>query len=356
MPSEDAAMRRSSAVRDLHPAYFAMVMATGIVSVAAELRGFAIVAKILLWLNVVFFIVLWALTFWRVISFRQQFVADLWDHNRSVGFFTTVAATCVLGNQFILVVSWPSIAIGLWVVGIFLWALVTYSILTILTIKPNKPTLADGIHGGWLVAVVAAQSVAALGGLVSPHLAAMRDVGLYFALIVWLGGGMLYIWIIALIFYRYTFFPLDPRQLAPPYWINMGAMAISTLAGTIFAQNATASTLLAQLHPFIVGLTLLFWATATWWIPLLVILGVWRHVVRQVSLTYDVVYWSAVFPLGMYTACTHRLVLISGQSFLDVIPRYFVLISLASWVLAFMGLLWGLAPYARACLTQRSLR
>ena len=137
---------------------------------------------------------------------------------------------------------------------------------------------------------------------------------------------MLYIWIIALIFYRYTFFPLDPRQLAPPYWINMGAMAISTLAGTIFAQNATESPLLTQLHPFVVGLTLLFWATATWWIPLLVALGVWRHIIRQVSLTYDVVYWSAVFPLGMYTACTHRLVQVSHQSFLDVITQYFILI------------------------------
>jgi tellurite resistance protein TehA-like permease len=348
MASHDASKRRSTAVRDLHPAYFAMVMATGIVSIAAELRGLAAIAQILLWLNVFFYFVLWALMVWRVVSFRRQFVADLLDHNRSVGFFTIVAATCVLGNQFVVVISRPAIATALWVLGILLWAVVTYSILTILTIKPNKPTLADGIHGGWLVAVVAAQSVAALGGLLLPHLTSTRDVALFFALIMWLGGGMLYVWIIALIFYRYTFFPLDPRQLAPPYWINMGAMAISTLAGTIFAQNASESPLLTQLKPFIVGLTLLFWATATWWIPLLVVLGIWRHLVRHVSLTYDVVYWSAVFPLGMYTACTHRLVQVSGQPFLDVIPQYFILISLAAWVLAFLGLLWQLLPHARA--------
>jgi len=346
MMPDDTSARQYSVVRDLHPAYFAMVMATGIVSIAAQLRGFEFVAQVLLWLNVLFFICLWVLTLRRVISFRRQFLADLWDHNRSVGFFTAVAATCVLGNEFVVVISWPSVAISLWILGIILWALITYSILTILTVKPNKPTLADGIHGGWLVAVVAAQSVAALGGLVSPYLSTTRDVALYFALIVCLGGGMLYIWIIALIFYRYTFFPLDPRQLAPPYWINMGAMAISTLAGTIFAQNATESPLLAQLHPFIVGLTLLFWATATWWIPLLLILGVWRHLVRQVSLTYDVVYWSAVFPLGMYTACTHRLVQVSGQSFLDIIPQYFIFISLAAWVLAFVGLLSRLVPHS----------
>jgi tellurite resistance protein TehA-like permease len=346
MSPSDAPNRLSSTVRDLHPAYFAMVMATGIVSVAAQLRGFPVVAQILLWLNVFFYVVLWLLILWRAVSFRQQFLADLCDHNRSVGFFTIVAATCVLGNQFVVVNSRPSIAIALWILGIILWAVVTYSILTILTVKPIKPTLADGIHGGWLVAVVAAQSVAALGGLLSPHLSSTRDVALFFALVMWLGGGMLYIWIIALIFYRYTFFPLDPRQLAPPYWINMGAMAISTLAGTIFAQNTTESPLLTQLHPFVVGLTLLFWATATWWIPLLVVLGVWRHIIRQVSLTYDVVYWSAVFPLGMYTVCTHRLVQVSGQPFLDVIPHYFIFISMAAWVLAFLGLIWRLFPHA----------
>ena len=44
---------------------------------------------------------------------------------------------------------------------------------------------------------------------------------------------MLYIWIISLIFYRYTFFTMHPSDLAPPYWINMGAVAISTLAGSL---------------------------------------------------------------------------------------------------------------------------
>ena len=44
---------------------------------------------------------------------------------------------------------------------------------------------------------------------------------------------MLYIWIISLIFYRYTFFAMEPSDLAPPYWINMGAVAISTLAGAL---------------------------------------------------------------------------------------------------------------------------
>ncbi len=348
MPTNQELETSRPLAADLHPAYFAMVMATGIVSVAAQMRGWPAVARTMLGLNVVFYAVLWVLTIVRTLRYPDRLLADLMDHTRSVGFFTMVAATCVLGNQFVVVFPRPKAALALWIFGIVLWAIITYAVLTVLTVKAQKPSLADGINGGWLVAVVAAQSVASLGGLIAPQLGSSREVALYFALIMWLGGGMLYIWIISLIFYRYTFFVLDPRQLAPPYWINMGAMAISTLAGTILAQNVTNSPLLTELRPFTIGLTLMFWATATWWIPLLVLLGVWRHLICRVPIHYDAVYWSAVFPLGMYTACTHRLTNVVGEPFLDVIPRYFLFIALGAWAVTMLGLVERLLLWLRS--------
>lgn len=261
------------------------------------------------------------------------------DHRRGVGFFSAVAGTCVLGSQSILISGNYRAGTLLWGVGIALWIASTYTIFTILIIKENKPSLAEGITGSWLLTVVAARSIAVLSALLASHWEQPQRLEANFlALSMWLWGGMLYIWMISLIFYRHVFFTFSPDDLEPPYWINMGAMAISTLGGATLIANARGAWFLRSLLPFLEGFTIFFWATGTWWIPMLVILFIWRHGYKRFPLTYDPLYWGAVFPLGMYTVCTFAITQEMGLTFLAFIPKAFVYLALGAWLLAFAGL------------------
>ena len=323
----------------LSPAYFGLVMATGIVSLAAHLLAMALVPRVLFVLNVAFYVALWILNVIRVARYRGALLADFVDHLRGPGFFTWVAATGVLGAQFAVLEANYRVAWLLWGVAVLLWIGFTYAIFAAFTVKDEKPTLERGISGAWLLAVVATQSIAVLSALLAMReLAAFKRELNFLALCMWLWGGMLYIWMMSLIFYRYTFFRLAPSDLTPPYWINMGAMAISTLAGSLLLANVGDAPLLLQLQPFIMGFTIFYWATGTWWIPMLLVLGAWRYAYKRHPLRYDPLYWGAVFPLGMYAAATHEMAMVMRLPFLEPVAALFVYIALAAWAVVFAGL------------------
>ena len=93
----------ASAAETLFPGYFALVMATAAVSIASHLLGYAIVARLLVGLNWIFYLSLWGLTLVRLARFPARLLDDLFDHQRAPGFFTLVAGTCVLATQTALV-------------------------------------------------------------------------------------------------------------------------------------------------------------------------------------------------------------------------------------------------------------
>lgn len=331
-------------IANLFPGYFALVMATGIVSIAAHLLEIKPLAWALLFINIIAYTVLCLLLLIRLIRFFPRVRADIADHARGPGFFTAAAGTCVLGSQLIIVAEQFQAAMFLWFVGLFLWTLTMYSFFTFVTIQENKPTLEKGLSGTWLIAAVATQSISVLGTLLSKHLVGYSEPLLFFTLCMFLVGCMLYLLLITLIFYRFTFKEFTVAELSPPYWINMGAVAITTLAGARLIIAAPEWRFFAEILPFLKGFTLFFWAWGTWWIPLLIILGFWRHIYQRFPLRYNPQYWGMVFPLGMYTVCTFQLSKAIEFEPLMIVPRVFVYIAILAWLAAFAGMIYGFLP------------
>lgn len=331
----------------LFPGYFALVMATGVVSIACHFMGLRPVALALIGLNWVAWPVLWVLTIVRALRFRAELLRDISDHQRAPGFFTIVAGTCVLGTQNVVVIGATGVGTVLWWLGLILWFVIMYTFFTAVTVRARKPTLKRGINGAWLIAAVSTQSVVVLRGVIDVN-APPPDAVQFQVIAMFLIGCMLYLAIIPLIFYRLTFVPMSREDFSPPYWINMGAVAITALAGSVLILRGETWPLLGPLLPFLKGFTFFFWAVASWWIPFLFLLMLWRYVWMRDRFTYEPAVWGMVFPLGMYTTSTFQFDRAMDYGFLDPIPHVLVFVALAAWILAIVGLVRRILGALRA--------
>lgn len=326
-------------IKTFHPAYFAMVMATGIISIASNLLGFTVIAIGLFYLNIFTYAIILTLQVTRLCMYWDLLLNDISNSKMSLVFFTTVASTNVLGAQFISIANCPKIAMGLWFFGIFLWTIVSLSTFSILFIRCEEK-LETAIHGGWLIATVGTQSVAVLGAMLAPKFVGYSSIVMFSSLAWWMIGSFLYIILITILFHRLVFFKMPPDALVPPYWINMGALAITTMAGTLLCINfPQLGGAFLDLLTFTKGFTLFFWSFGTWWLPLLIILAIWKYGFHKVRFEYCPLYWSMVFPLGMYTACTIKLSQAIQMPFLINISKCFIYIAFATWSFIFVSMI-----------------
>lgn len=322
-------------------ANFAMVMSTGIVSVALHLLGIQSGAWLLFIINIGMFALLCVLYPLRLFIYPKEFADDFMNHGKGPGFLTIVAGTCILGNQYALLAGEISFATMLFWGGVACWIVILWGVFYFIFSRNPKPPIEGGINGAWLVATVSTQAIVILGSILLDKSSWDQGIALFTLTTLFLLGLMLYIIVITMIFYRFAYKDLHAEQLSPTYWINTGAVAITTLAGSELIVHAGHSAFLMDFMPFIKGATLLAWATASWWLPMLLLLGFWRHFRQGFPFTYTAEYWGMVFPMGMYTACTIMLSKALGLPFLMEIPRYFIFVACIAWIATFLGMIWA---------------
>jgi tellurite resistance protein TehA-like permease len=331
----DGLMQRvRSAVRGLSPGYFALVMATGVVSIGLKLEHRAALSRLLLDVGAIAFVVLVVLTCWRFVSFRPELVEDFTHPLRGFGFYSFVAGANVLAARLVLA-GQTLIPVVLLVVASAAWLLRGYAVPWTTHLGRGEHPIVAAANGTWFMWAVAGQSIAVVAASLQPH---WPHAGLgLIAVAAWCLGVFLYAVDGVFVAMRLLAFDFRASDLTPPYWIAMGAAAITVLAGskTLEIQHAPA---VDALHGLIAGSSLMFWVIATWLVPALFAMGWWRHVTHRIPLTYDANLWCIVFPLGMYAVASSNL----GQA--DRIPvighvgAAWIWVALAAWLLASVGM------------------
>jgi tellurite resistance protein TehA-like permease len=329
--TQTARGRVGAVVQSLSPGYFPFVMATSIISTGTFLLGPSWLSRTLLVIASAAFAVLIVAQVIELVFFRTTVAAGFRDPARVFGFFAIAAAMDVLGVR-LAAAGHPLVTAILAAVAAALWLVMSYGVTVSLLVARTHDSVLGDVNGTWLLWVVATVSLSLAASTLVPVWPSQSALLVPAAAGLWSLGLLLYLLRVSLILSRLLTVPMTPQTFTPPYWILMGATAIIVLAGAhILALPGTLPAVKA-VSGFVEGFSFTLWAFGTWWIPLLVILGYWRHARQHWPLTYEPALWSVVFPLGMYSVATLSFGKIAHLTFMEPLSRFMLWVAVAAWV------------------------
>ena len=312
-------------------------MATGIVSIALDLTHHQAVSRVLFALAGTAYLTLLVLTGWRLAAHRDTLLADFRNTRRAFGFFTFVAGTNVLGARA-AIEGWYLLTAILMTVAGLVWVVFGYVIPWSAVLGHQERPVVAAAHGTWFIWVVASQSVALAAAGLEPVYPHARQGLAVVAVLTWSVGVFLYAASAVFVSLRLMLYPLEPRDIDPPYWVAMGSVAITVVAGARIVEMDTAP-MADAVRELVAGLSVVFWCFATWLIPVLVAMGWWRHRRHRIPLTYEATLWSIIFPLGMYSVASLTLGEADHLPIVAWIGATWLWVALAAWVVTFVAML-----------------
>lgn len=332
-------------MRELPPGYFAVVMATGIISLGLELEGFHAASLVLLVIAAVSYVVLLFLTGWRAARYPRELVADLAAPRNGFANFTFVAGTNVLGARLAAagVAVVPEVLL---VVSFLAWLVLGYVIPGLVVGRNQGDDILAGLNGTWFIWSVASQSVAVLAASLEPTAGDLGNGLSIIAVLSWGIGVILYAVIGCALIIRVLTRGIPVEEMGPHYWVTMGAGAITVLAGSRIVEMSDTAMVSVMRAP-VAAAAVVFWAFATWLVPALVGIGFWRHFIHRVPLRYEAAMWSMVFPLGMYAVAGIYLGRADNLPIVGWIGGRFLWLALAVWAVVLVSMLVSFLRAAR---------
>ncbi len=333
-------------VRSLYPGYFALVMATGIVSTGVHEIRLPELSAVLLILGIACFGVLVIGLAWRAARFSRELAADLSAPDRAYAFFTFVAACNVLGSR-LATDGHVGLTVALAAASFVAWLALSYGVPMRLVLGPRPRPVLGGVNGTWFIWVVGTQSLAVVATVLGSAWPDRLRLAALAAVLAWSVGMVLYLIVASLVLVRLLLLEVRAEDLTPPYWVTMGATAITVFAAARISAMPDAPAVTAT-RTVVVGLGVVLWAFGTWLIPMLIAFGIWRHIVRRVPVGYQPPLWSIVFPLGMYAVASIELGNAADLPIIGQIGRAWVWVGLGAWTVVFAAMLVTLSSAALA--------
>jgi tellurite resistance protein TehA-like permease len=318
-------------------------MATGIISTGTFLLGPSWLSRVLLVIASAGFAVLVAALVIQLARHRSRVVADFQAPDRVFGFFAITASCDLLGTRYASA-GHPMVTTVLGCVGAAAWLFLTYAVPASLLLTRKRDSILGGVDGSWLLWVVGTQSLSVCASTLVQAWPSQSVALATAAVALWSVGLVLYVLLVSLILLRWLTVAMTPATLSPDYWILMGATGIIVLAGSGILTLPGTLPAVSSVAGFVKGTSFLFWSFGTWWIPLLIVLGLWRHLVREWPLRYEAALWTVVFPIGMYAVATLSFSKAAHLSFMEPLSRAVLWVAIAAWLLVAAG---GVARLAR---------
>jgi tellurite resistance protein TehA-like permease len=346
-PALDDEIERERILNDLAPArrvgpdWFAMVMATGIVSLGLSQVGQPSLSAALLVIAAATFVILSVASAVGAAAFPASLRAGLDRPDQAFLSFAFVAACGVLGDR-LASGGYRLLAVAVAGAALAAWLGLTCLVPVRLAVRRPLPGLAD-VNGTWYLWAVGTQSLAIAAEF-------LRDLGVLparaaapAALTAWSAGIILYLVITVLVARRLTLVGVGPQEATNPYWVAMGAASIAVVVAAGILRIPGAAT--AAPRAAITGLAVALWVIASAAIPLLAAATAVRYLRPPVRLRYRTDLWTVVFPLGMYAMAGLQLGSAARLPLVHHIGAVAVPAAAVAWALTFIGL--AASPFTR---------
>ncbi|HTJ66824.1 MAG TPA: TDT family transporter [Actinospica sp.] len=298
------------------PNWFASVMGTGIVAVAAatlpeQFPGLHTLATAFWALAAAMLIIITVLTVLHWHSHAGNPVISHFYGAVPMAMLTVGAGTLLLGRDVIGLRAAVDVDWALWIAGTAT-GLLTAAAIPYLAFTRHRNE-ADSAFGGWLMPVVPPMVSASTGALLLPYTAPGQPrLTLFVCCFAMFGISLLpSIVIITLIWQRLALHKIGPSRMVPTLWIVLGPLGQSVTAANLLGANAH----LAVPQPYSTAFQAF---GVVYGLPVLGFALLWATIATAITvrtarqhLPFSLTWWSFTFPVG---TCVTALTGLAGHT------------------------------------------